>query len=255
MSAISLLTLVLALLMFLVGGKQGLLSFFSVVLNFSFLFLSVVLIAGGFPIIGVCGFFGLCILAITIYMGSQEEQGANIAFLATLIVLVGMLFLIIPLDNVLHIQGFANEQSEQIEAFNVLIGVNFKQLLVATTILSTLGALAEAAIAISSGMEELIEQNPDLTEQKLIKSGKTIGFQIMGMTFNTLFFGMFGSDLALFILLYKLKNSFGYYFNSKIFVAECVLVLYAALAVILVIWLTIYLTTKKFMQKRKQSDS
>lgn len=251
MSAISLLTIVLACLMFLVGGFQGLLGFTSVLLNFGLLFLSVILIAGGFPILPVCGFFGLCILALTIYMGSKEETGANTAFSATLIVLVIMLLLIIPLDSVLNLQGFANEQSEQIEAFNLLIGVDFRQLLIATTVLSTLGALAEAAIAISSGMEELIEQNPDLTSKNLIKSGKIIGFQIMGMTFNTLFFGMFGSDLALFILLYKLKNSLGYYFNSKIFVAQCVLVLYAALAVILVIWLTIHLTTKKFIQKRK----
>ena len=97
-------------------------------------------------------------------------------------------------------------------------GVNFEQLLIATTVLSTLGAIAEAAIAVASGLNELIEQRPTITLPEVFKSGKTIGFQIMGMTFNTLFFGMFGSDLALFILLYKLDADFSYYLNSKIFV-------------------------------------
>ena len=71
----------------------------------------------------------------------------------------------------------------------------------------------------------------------------------MGMTFNTLFFGMFGGDLALFILLYKLNANFGYYLNSKIFVGECM-----AVSVILVIWITTYLMGRKINQKRKGTD-
>ncbi|WP_282708626.1 YibE/F family protein [Ligilactobacillus sp. Marseille-Q7487] len=255
MSSLSLLTLVLGILMILVGGKQGLAAYLGVILNFGLLFLAVILIASGFNIIWICIFFGICILALTIYLGSHDERATNVAFVATLIVLGVMVLLIIPLDYLANTAGFANEQSEQIEAFNLLIGVDFRQLLLATTILSTLGALAEAAIAIASGLEELWQQNPTLTTVQLIKSGKVIGFQIMGMTFNTLFFGMFGSDLALFILLYRLKNTFGYYFNSKIFVAECMLVLYAALAVILVIWLTIYLMTRKLMRSQKRDIS
>lgn len=254
MSAISVLALILAVLMFLVGGKAGLTSFFSAVLNFIILFIAVILITGKLSPIGVAFFAGICLLALTIYMGNEDEKTANIAFKATLIVLVIMLILIIPLDHFAQIKGFANEQSEEIEAFDLLVGVNFEQLLIATTVLSTLGAIAEAAIAVSSGLNELIEQKPEITLAQLYKSGRTIGFQIMGMTFNTLFFGMFGSDLALFILLYKLQASFGYYLNSKIFVKECLAILYSAIAVILVIWITTYLVGKKLNETRKNLD-
>ena len=72
----------------------------------------------------------------------------------------------------------------------------------------------------------------------------------MAMTFNTPFFGMFGGDLALFILLARLNASFGYYLNAKIFVGECLAVLFSALAVILVIWITIYLTGRKLNAQR-----
>lgn len=184
MSAISILTLILAVLMLIVGGKAGLTAFFSAVFNFIILFITVILITGGLPPVWVAFFAGVCILAITIYMGNKDEKTANIAFKATLIVLIVMLILIIPLDHFAQIKGFANEQSEEIEAFDLLVGVNFEQLLIATTVLSTLGAIAEAAIAVASGLNELIEQRPTITLPEVFKSGKTIGFQIMGMTFS-----------------------------------------------------------------------
>ena len=47
MSAISLLALILFGLMLLVGGKEGITAYFSVILNFLILFLVVILITGG----------------------------------------------------------------------------------------------------------------------------------------------------------------------------------------------------------------
>lgn len=188
MSTISLLTLILMVLMILVGGKSGFTSFLSVVFNFLILFAAVILITGGISAIGVTFFAGVCILAITIFMGNKNETSTNTAFVATLIVMVIMLLLIVPLDYFAQIKGFSNEQSEEIEAFNLLVGANFETILISTTVLSTLGAIAEAAVAISSGLEELSEQNPGITIAEIFKSGRTIGFQIMGMTFNTLFF-------------------------------------------------------------------
>lgn len=150
------------------------------------LFAAVILITGGISAIGVTFLRGLH-SAITIFMGNKNETSTNTAFVATLIVMVIMLLLIVPLDYFAQIKGFSNEQSEEIEAFNLLVGANFETILISTTVLSTLGAIAEAAVAISSGLEELSEQNPGITIAEIFKSGRTIGFQIMGMTFNTLF--------------------------------------------------------------------
>ena len=178
-------------------------------------------------------------------MGNSDEKTTNIAFGATLISLAIVVVVMVPFIKLVGIQGFSPEQSEEIEAFNLLIGVNFESIVISTMILSTLGAIAEAAIAIASGLDEIIEQQPDITYQALYTSGRNIGLQIMGMTFNTLFFGMFGGELALFILLYKLDATFGYYLNSKIFVAESMEVLFSSISIILVIWITTYMMGKK----------
>ncbi|KRM92940.1 hypothetical protein FC80_GL000028 [Liquorilactobacillus cacaonum DSM 21116] len=227
------------------GGRRGVSAFITLIVNFGLLFLTVILISGGFPPIFVMMFTGISMLAIIIYVGNENEAQTNTAFLATLLVLMVMLILIIPMNYLMQIYGFSSEQSEEIEAFNVAIGVNFSSIAIATTILSTLGAIAEAAIAVASGMEEIIEQGGSKTANELRLSGRNIGLQIMGMTFNTLFFGMFGGNLALFILISKLDASFGYYANSKIFVSETMLVIYAAISVVLVIWVTIEMTVLK----------
>jgi len=65
MSAISILTLILAVLMLIVGGKAGLTAFFSAVFNFIILFITVILITGGLPPVWVAFFAGVCILAIS----------------------------------------------------------------------------------------------------------------------------------------------------------------------------------------------
>ncbi|WP_027106377.1 YibE/F family protein [Ligilactobacillus ceti] len=254
MTAISVLGIILCLLMVLVGGKSGFISFLSLICNFFILFVTVILIAGGFPAIWVSFFAGICILAITIYMGNNDERSTNVAFKATFIVMLMMLVLIIPFNHWAYLQGFSPEQSSEIEAFNILIGVNFREIAIATTMLSTLGAIAEASIAIASGLEEIIEHHPGIGLVGLFKSGKNIGFQIMGMTLNTLFFGLFGGDLALFVLLYKLDASFGYYLNSKIFVMECFRVLYSAIAVVAVIWITTYLMGRRINHYRRSTD-
>ena len=49
MPSILALTIVLAVLMMIFGGKQGTSSFFSVLLNFGILFVTVILISSGFP--------------------------------------------------------------------------------------------------------------------------------------------------------------------------------------------------------------
>jgi uncharacterized membrane protein len=245
LTTLRVLLLLLIVLVLIVGGKNGFKAVISFGLNFCLLFLSVILIAGGFSAIIVALFSGCCILAITIYLSDCPEKVANTAFLATIIVLGLMIFLLIPLNSLTQIEGFSSEDSEEIEAFNLAIGVNFESLLTATMLLSTLGAIAEAAIAITSGMEEILLQTPEISKNELQKSGRTIGFQIMGMTFNTLFFGMFGGNLALFILLDKLQSSFSYYLNSKIFVGETFSVLYSAIAVIAVIGTAIELMVKK----------
>lgn len=238
MSTITALGLILLAVMILVGGKQGAKSFLSLILNFGFLFMAVILMAFHLPPLAVTLITGVVILAITIFMGEDDLVTSQTAFYASLIVLVALVLLIIPLEHWAMVQGFGEEDSDDLEGMSILIGINFLKIAVTTTVLSTLGAIAEAAMAIAAGLAEIIQQHSQAAPKKLFENGISIGEQIIGTTFNTLFFGFFGGFLALFIWFSGLHYSFGEVINNKIFVAELIMVLVSFVGVILTVPIT-----------------
>lgn len=245
MSTISALGLVLLILMVLVGGKQGWKAFLSLILNFGFLFMAVILMAFHLPPLAVTLITGVIILAITIFMGEDDLLTSQTAFYASLIVLVILVLLIIPVEHLAMVQGFGEEDSDDLEGMSILIGINFLKIAVTTTVLSTLGAIAEAAMAIAAGLDEIIQQHPKTTAKELFNNGISVGKQIIGTTFNTLFFGFFGGFLALFIWFSGLHYSFGEIMNNKIFVAELIMVLVSFVGVILTVPITAFVMGKR----------
>lgn len=253
MSTITGLGLVLMILMILVGGKQGWKSFLSIILNFGFLFLAVILIAFHLPPLAVTLFTGVVILAITIFMGEDDLLTTQTAFYASLIVLLVLVVLIIPVEHLAMVQGFGEEDTEDLEGMSILIGINFLKVTVTTTVLSTLGAIAEAAMAIAAGLSEVLENHPRVTNGQLFKSGISIGEHIIGTTFNTLFFGFFGGFLALFIWFVGLGYSFSDIVNNKIFVSELVMVLISFVGVIITVPITSFVMAQR-QHKRLQLE-
>ncbi|AMV60913.1 Integral membrane protein [Pediococcus damnosus] len=237
--------------MLLVGGKQGLKSFLSLAINFSVIFMTVVLIGLDFPIIGVTLLNATIILAVTIYLGDDDPVTTETAFYGSMLVMVVIVILIIPVEHWATVQGFGNENTEDLEGLSLLVGIKFLDVSIATTILSSLGAIAEAAMAISAGLGEILTQNPDIAAQQLFKDGMGIGKQIIGTTFNTLFFGFFGGFLGLFIWFERLSYTFGELLNNKIFVSELLMILISFIGVILTIPITTWVMRIKVSRKSR----
>lgn len=254
MNTITVLGLILFGLMTLIGGKTGATAFLSLLFNFGLLFLAVVLISWGFPAMGVSLVIGTIILAFTIFFGEANEVAAKPAYMAALIVMVILVLIIFPVENWIMAQGFSLEDSEDLEGMSLAIGVSFIGVAVTEAILSTLGAIAEAAIAIAAGLSEILAQHPQLPTKRLYIDGISIGKQIIGTTFNTLFFGFFGGFLALFIWFSGLHYSFGSVINNKIFVAEVLMVLFSLIGVILVVPVTTRVMTVQHRQQAKHRD-
>ncbi|KRN28944.1 integral membrane protein [Lactobacillus selangorensis] len=245
MSTIVALGLFLLLAMFLVGGRRGIRSFVSLLLNFVLLFMAIVLVAFGFPPLIVTLIIGIMILGVTIFMGADSDLTTQTAFYGAVIVLVIVVLLIIPVEHWAAVQGFGEEDSDDIVGFSLAIGISFAQIAASTAIFSTLGAIAEAAMAIAAGLNEIVVQTPHLSNHELFQDGSDIGRQIIGTTFNTLFFGFFGGFLALFIWFVGLHYSLGQIFNNKIFVAELLEILFSIIGVILTVPITTWVMTRQ----------
>lgn len=252
MSTIELLGLILLILMIIIGGKQGIKSFFSLLTNFCLLWLALILIKLKLPIIIVTIIIGAIVLAVTIYLGSDNMLTAQTAFIASLMVMLLVTCVIIGVEHWAQVQGFGTEDAEEIVGFSMQIGISFLQMSIAAAIFSTLGAIAEASMAIATACYTLMKQNDKMTPQQLYQDGITAGKDIIGTTLNTLFFGFFGGFLALFIWFVGLHYRWGTVINDKVFVAEILLILFAIIGVVITVPMTAWLMSKQL--KAQQID-
>ncbi|WP_252895393.1 YibE/F family protein [Fructilactobacillus florum] len=136
-------------------------------------------------------------------------------------------------------QGFGVENTEDLEGLSLQLGVRFLDVSCAMTILSCLGAVAEAAVAVATGLTELQAHNHQISDAELRRTGTRVGKEIVGTAFNTLFFGFYGELLGLFIWFSRLHYSFGMVLNDKIFVSQLIMTLISAIGVVLTIPVTI----------------
>lgn len=247
MSSITALGLTLMVCMVAVGGKQGWRSFLSLLLNFGFLFFAIVLIDFHVPPMFVTLTTSIIILAVTIFMGEDDLRTTVTAFYASLIVLALVLALIWLVTHWAMAQGFGQEDSDYLEGMSILIGISYLKVSMTATIISILGAIAEAAMAVSAGLSEVLTNYPTVSDHRLMASGMSIGRQIIGTTLNTLFFGFFGGFLSLFIWFLGLHYSFGMIMNNKILVAEAIEVLISFIGVLL----TVPITSWVMVQRRE----
>lgn len=244
-----LLAAILFILMVLVGGKKGVRSFFTLFLNFGVLFFTMILMS--IPAVNPILLTVIaCILisCINLFYINGVNRITKTAFLSSMITIVILLIFIVFITEKAMIQGFGEEEVEEIGAFSLYIGVDFVKVAAAVIIMSTIGSITDIAISIASPMRELFHHNPSIERKELFTFGLEIGRDVLGTDTNTLFFAFFGSYLGLLIWFKDLSYSFGEIVNSKVFGAEMITILCAGIGVALIIpitaWITAYFLVK-----------
>ncbi|MBL7564369.1 YibE/F family protein [Staphylococcus saccharolyticus] len=253
MSVITILGLLLLILMMIFGGKKGLISFFTLFLNFIILIISILLIIFGTPIYLVTFFFCIVIAAINLFVLNSYNVKTQAAFIGTIVTTLILILLIFFSIKLGHLQGFATEQQDETYVYSMNIGIDMVQFMVFTIVLAVIAAVIDLAITISSPMYELNETNPNLNQHQLFQSGMRVGREILATSANTIYLAYFGGQLTLFFWFFKLHYSFGHIINSKIFTQEFVSILLGGIAVTISIPITAWITA--FMIKRTNYKS
>ena len=75
-------------------------------------------------------------------------------------------------------------------------------LLFSGLLISSLGAVMDVAMSISSAMQELCVQNPAITRRELLRAGLRIGRDMMGTDANTLILAFAGGSVSMLLLDY-----------------------------------------------------
>ncbi|GGN60828.1 YibE/F family protein [Oceanobacillus indicireducens] len=260
MNVLVVLSAILFILMVLIGGRKGLRSFISLFLNFAVLILTVFFLLDPAmnPIILILIACAI-ISCINLFYINEVNSKTKTAFLSTVITIVFLVLLIYIMTDKLMIQGFSEEQVEELSTlFSLYIGLDFVKIAAAMIIVSTIGAITDVAISITSPMQEIFDQNPGITKKDLFISGIRIGRDILGSNTNTLFFAFFGGYLALLLWVKDMEYSIGEIANSKIFTSELLIILSAGIGIAMIIpiasWINSYYLVKKREQKALQKQ-
>ncbi|TQR14710.1 YibE/F family protein [Psychrobacillus soli] len=246
---------ILFLLMTLIGGRKGVRSFFALFFNFAVIIITVILMndPNVDPVILT---LIACVLisCINLFYINGVNSKTKTAFLSTIICIVILLLFIIFITNKAMIQGFGEEEIGEIGAFSLLVEVDFIKIAVSVIIMSTIGAITDTAIAVSSPMREIHYHHPNISRKDLFLSGLSIGRDILGTSTNTLFFAFFGGYLALLIWFKDLSYSVGEIVNSKIFSSEMITIFCAGIGVTLVIPITTWITAYFFVRNKETKE-
>jgi len=97
------------------------------------------------------------------------------------------------------------------ETDNIQVG----GLLFSGLLISSLGAVMDVAMSISSSMQEIHDQNPDISRLELMQSGMRVGRDMMGTDSNTLILAFAGTSISMLLLDYAYDLPYLQIINSN----------------------------------------
>lgn len=261
MNVLVLLAIVLCSLMILIGGTKGAKSFVSLFLNFGVILFIIFEMTDPKADPNLLAIIAsTAISCINLFFINEVNSKTVTAFISTVITIKLLLFMIYFITEKAMIQGFGEEEiDELVGTYSLYLGVDFVKIASAVIILSTVGAIIDVAISITSPMQEIYQQHPSISRKDLFHSGLTIGKDILGSNTNTLFFAFIGGYLALFLWFKDLSYSFGEIVNSKIFSAEMITIFCSGIGIALVIpitsWVNAFYLARRRAKKEKKEVS
>lgn len=202
--------LILAFLftMWFVGGRKGIDSIIALVFTF------IVILFMYIPMlyIGVSPFLSavaavIFITIITHILLADLQIKSISAMLGTIcgVVVAGIIAVIF--GHFAHINGYNVDEIETLIYVGQVSNIDIGGILFSGILISSLGAVMDVAMSISSSLHEIQCNAPHITRKELFHSGMTIGRDMIGTMSNTLILAYVGSSINLVVILYAYNYS------------------------------------------------
>ena len=238
--AIGLILAAFLLVTVLVGGKTGAKSILGLAMTVAVLVLLLIpLLLKGWPTVWTV--FLLCsyIAVVCFVILGGVNRKILCACLGTIAGMALATVFGLGAQALAHVNGLRISDVEpllQLRQTGTPIGL--RGLLVGGIIISSLGAVMDVAMSISSALSELKAVNPEMTLGELWKSGRNIGRDMVGTMTYTLILAFLGSGFTLMIYLYSLDLPWRELMSSSYLALEVVSGVSSAIGVILAVPVT-----------------
>lgn len=155
-------------------------------------------------------------------------------------------------SKIAHLSGINMEKGEQILYIAEGFGIRINGFLFIAILISSLGAVMDVAMGITSSLDEIKKHHSEITNRELFKSGMSIGRDLIGTMINTLILAFTGSSFTLILMIAGLSMSFTQFINIPLISIEIIQGIAGSIGIIL----TVPLTNIVFiiLQKEKLKD-
>ena len=238
---------ILLFLIMIIGGDRGVISLISLVGNMLLLSLAIWLMAAGAPVLLVTVGVGIIISCVTLFYQNGTNEKTKSAFAAVLITMTVLFFFIYMVVWRSEAGGLNEIQAAEDDVlyYNMNLDINMRNVATAVIILSTLGAVLDMALTVTTSVYEISIHKPEMELTELVESGMQIGREVIGTTVNTLLFAYVGESLLLFSYLKMQDYTLETLLNSKILFQNCVSMIFGAIACVVVMPVAAVLVGKR----------
>ena len=190
-------------LMWLVGRRKGFNSIVALVFTFAVvIMLYIPLMYIGFSPFLAATVSVILITIVTFLLITDLEMKSLAAMLGTVggVVVAGVIALIFGKTS--HVTGMNVEEIETL----VYVGQNSKLdvggMLFSGILIASLGAVMDVAMSVSTSLNEIQLNRPDISKKEMFRSGINIGRDMIGTMSNTLILAYVGGSLNLIMIVY-----------------------------------------------------
>lgn len=232
-------------LMVMVGDFKGLKSAIGLIFTLGcILFFTLPLIFNGYSPIVISILSTMLITAVTLIMIDGLSKKVLIASISTAcgVILAGVIFTLF--GKALHISGYNMEDAEALIVVSQNTGLQIKNILFASVLIGSIGAVLDVAMSIASSLSEVYEHNHQLTTKELFSSGVNIGKDMIGTMSSTLILAYVGGSFATLLLFYGYGTNYYQLINMDYLVLEISQALAGSMGIILTVPIASYIGAK-----------
>lgn len=244
-SAIYLLVLIFMFVVIFIGKLKGIKSLFALAVTMIcviFLFIPLI-IRGVNPIIASIIIVILSTAVTMLSLNGLSKKTMIACFSCVLCTAIaGILSYVFGV--ITNISSFNTSEAEDLLFVAQNTSLRVKELLFAGIIISTVGAVMDTTMSITSSIFEMSEVNDKLSSSQLFTSGMNIGRDIMGTMTNTLILAFTGSSINIVVIYFMYNLPYMQLINIDAIVIEIIQGLAGGIALALSIPISAFASSK-----------
>ena len=199
------------------------------------------------PLAGLAVFF---ISVATIFCVVHRKQARMVALLGSMGGVSGAFLLGALMAELWQLSGLAGESASLL--VTTMTGIDIKGILLASVVISAVGAVLDVSISITAAMSELIEYDSKISWFSLWTAGIRVGSEVLGSMINTLILAYIGTSLPIAILIGNAGANFWGLINDSYVSQEILQSVAGTLGLLLTIPITatFFVLQEKFIKKK-----